>query len=123
MHQISGGLWQRQQSNLHKVYKLKTVDFLAFHMLPIDFDMKEENKADKLNIQQDKITLKDACCIHYDMDVDVVQHFCGGWWMGEHHQSIQILHKLTIYYQITSSSPLQQLLLIVCPIVCTEKLA
>ena len=37
----------------------------------------------------------DACLLHYNMDLESVQEFCGGRWMGEHQQTVKMLRLLS----------------------------
>ena len=39
--------------------------------------------------------MHDACLLHYDMDTEAVQRFCGRRWMGEQRRSVQTLQTMT----------------------------
>ena len=45
----------------------------------------------KIQIEESKKILRDACLIHFDMNLDLVQRYCGGRWLGEHRRTNQML--------------------------------
>jgi len=51
----------------------------------------EEDQAVVDSIRTNKRILRDACLIHYNMDTEAVQRFCGGRWMGEHRRTLEMM--------------------------------
>ena len=60
-----------------KIIRLAWVDFLALQILPLGWDIQEDNNAQEKIIQRQKTTLQDACLLHYDMNLEAVQRFSG----------------------------------------------
>ena len=77
------------------VEKLKRIDFSPLQLLPLDWDLKEETEEEEEKVQQNKQLLMDACLLHYNMDLESVQAFCGGRWMGEHRRTVEMLRVLS----------------------------
>ena len=64
-------------------------------LLPLDWDLKEETEEEEEMVRQNKQLLMDACLLHYNMDLESVQAFCGGRWMGEHRRTVEMLRVLS----------------------------
>ena len=47
--------------------------------------------------------LRNACLLHYVMDLSAVQRYCGGRWKGEHRRTDQMLGSCLIYHQTSYS--------------------
>ena len=62
----------------NKVHSLRNIDFSALQLLPLDWDIKENSPETEKQIQENKIVMHDVCLLHYDMDTEAVQRFCGG---------------------------------------------
>ena len=78
-----------------KVTTLRDVDFSALQLLPLDWDIKEKSPTAENAVQRNKLVLQDACLLHYNLDPEAVQRFCGGRWMGEQRRSVQMLRTMT----------------------------
>ena len=79
----------------NKVHSLCNINFSALQLLPLDWDIKEDSPDAEKAVQQNKIVMQDACLLHYDMDTEAVQGFCGGQWIGEQRCSVQTLQTMT----------------------------
>ena len=73
------------RKTLKKVQDYKDIDFTALQLLPLDHD--DENFE---ATRKSKKILRDACLIHFDMNLDLVQRYCGGRWLGEHRRTNQM---------------------------------
>ena len=49
----------------------------------------------KKKIMDWKLNLNDAYLIHYNMDTEAVQHFCGGRWMNKHRRNLKVLQVMS----------------------------
>ena len=71
------------QATFALLNKLQRTNFSALQLQPFDYDIynspEEEAKINNL-----KKELRDACLLHYDMDLSAVQQYCGGRWTGKH---------------------------------------
>ena len=74
-----------------KVEDYKRYDFSALQILPLDWDIEDDDPEIEKRIQKQKTILQDACLIHYDMNLEAVQRFCGGRFTGEHRRTLQIM--------------------------------
>ena len=80
----------RGQTVLKKLRLLAKVDFRALQLPPLDYDADESQEI-KDTIQRNKRTLRDACLLHYNMDLATVQRYCQGRWMGQHRRTDEML--------------------------------
>ena len=78
------------EATLAMISDLARVDFSALKLLPLDHDIYDDPKEEALIIANKKV-LRNACLLHYDMDLSAVQRYCGGKWTGEHRQTDQML--------------------------------
>ena len=78
-----------------KVKNYKKIDFSALQILPLDWDIEDEDPEMEKRIQRQKTILQDACLIHYDMNLEAVQRFCGGRFTGEHRRTLQMLRTMS----------------------------
>ena len=86
----------RGKTALTKLRLLERVDFRSLQLLPLDFDPPAEEEDDtEVSIRRNKRTLRDACLLHYNMDLAAVQRYCGGRWMGEHHRTEQMMRVMS----------------------------
>ena len=56
---------------------LQQVDFSALKIPPLDHDIYNDPDQEK-KILADKLILRNACLLHYDIDLGAVQRYCGG---------------------------------------------
>ena len=61
-----------------RIKAVADIDFSALQLLPLDWDIKEGSAEEEDRIQDNKSTMLDACLVHYNMDLEMVQRFCGG---------------------------------------------
>ena len=73
----------------------RNIDFSALQILPLDWDITEATEQDEQAVLANKTILQDACLIHYNLDLECLQRFCGGRWMGEHRRTVQALRILS----------------------------
>jgi hypothetical protein len=88
---IAIALGKRGVRMLNKMRELRRVDFSALQIIPLDWNHEEEDQAEVKVIRANKRILQDACLIHYNMDTEAVQRFCGGRWMGEHRRTLEMM--------------------------------
>jgi len=72
-----------------KIKKYKYIDFSALKLIPLDFDNETDTSSEEIRNQ--KRILRDACLIHYNMDLSAVKRYCGGRWTGEHRRTNRML--------------------------------
>ena len=78
---------------LDQLAALKNVDFTALQIEPLDWDAPSGESSDL--ITANKQTLREACLLHYNLNLAVVQRFCGGQFMGEHRRTNQALRVMS----------------------------
>ena len=61
--------------------KLRRTDFSALQLLPLDYNIYDLSEVES-TVNNLKKELRDACLLHYDMDLSAVQPYCGGQWTG-----------------------------------------
>ena len=93
--ELAIALGRQGTAMLKRMRELKRVDFSALQIIPLDWNYEEDNEADALLIRRNKRTLHDACLLHYSMDTEAVQRFCGGRWLGEHRRTLEMLKVMT----------------------------
>ena len=76
------------------LYNLQQVDFLALKIPPLDDDIYDDPDQEK-KILADKLILRNACLLHYYMDLGAVQRYCGGKWTGKHWRTDQMLRVMS----------------------------
>ena len=76
------------------VRDLALVDFSALKLLPFDHDIYDNPEEEKQIITNKKV-MRNACLIHYDMDLSAVQRYCSGKWTGEHRRIDQMLQVMS----------------------------
>ena len=76
---------------LKKSRQHRRTDFSALQLLPFDWDIEDDDPAIEKKIMKYKRDLNDACLIHYDMDTEAVQRFCGGRRMNEHRRTLEMM--------------------------------
>lgn len=76
------------------ISNLARVDFSALKLLPFNHDIYD-NPEEELQIVANKKVLRNACLLHYDMDLSAVQRYCGGKWAGEYRQTNQMLRVIS----------------------------
>ena len=69
---------------------LQRVDFLPLKMSPLDHDIYDNPNQEK-KILANKLMLRNACLLHYNMELGAVQRYCGGKWTGKHQCTNQML--------------------------------
>ena len=73
--------------------KLRNTDISAFQLLPFNYDIYNSLELES-TINKLKQELRDACLLHYNMDLSVVQRYCGCQWTGKHcctNQMLQVM--------------------------------
>jgi hypothetical protein len=63
----------------------KRLDFQVLQLPTFQWDSQKE-------VNRDKMRLRTACLLHYDLDVAAVQRFCGWRYTGEHRRWEELLH-------------------------------
>ena len=76
---------------LKKVRRHQRTNFSALQLLPYDWDVEDEDPAMEKRIMRWKQELNDACFIHYNMDTEAFQRFCGGRRTNDHQRNLQML--------------------------------
>ena len=74
--------------------KLRRTDFSALQLLSFYYDKYDSLEVESTVNDLEK-ELRDACLLHYDMDLSVVQQYCGGRWTGEHRRTNQMLQVMS----------------------------
>ena len=82
------------QATLALLTKLQRTDFSALQLKPSDYDIYDSPE-EEATINNLKKELRDACLLHYNMDLGAVQQYCGGQWMGEHRGTDQMLRAMS----------------------------
>ena len=78
-----------------KVEDYKRYDFSALQIIPLDWNIEDDDPEMEKRIQKQKTILQDACLIHYNMNLEAVQRFCGGRFIGEHRRTLQMLRTMS----------------------------
>ena len=73
---------------------LQRVNFSALKIPPLYHDIYDDPNQEK-KILADKLILRNACLLHYNMDLGAVQRYCGGKWTGEHRRTDQMLQVMS----------------------------
>ena len=73
---------------------LTRVDFSALKLLPFDHDIYNNPEEEKQIIANKKV-LKNACLLHYNMDLSAVQRYCCGKWTGKHQRTDQMFQVMS----------------------------
>ena len=79
-----------RKKTVSKVQKYKVIDFTALQLLPLDHDNENFEVT-----RESKRILRDVCLIHFDMNLDLIQLYCRGRWLGEHRRTNQMLRTLS----------------------------
>ena len=66
------------------VHRHQQTDFSALELFPFYWDIKHKDPAVEKKTMRFKRDLNDASLIHHNLDIEAVQRFCGGRFMGEH---------------------------------------
>ena len=82
------------QTTLALLTKLRRTNFSALQLQPFDYNIHDSSEEETM-INDLKKELCNACLLHYDMDLGVVQQYCGGRWTGEHRQTNQMLRVMS----------------------------
>ena len=92
---LASALGQSGKTMWNKVKRHKRTDFSALQILPLDWDITENNEEEEKRINDNIKHLHDACLIFYDMDLEAVQRFRGGRAMNEHRRTLQMLASMS----------------------------
>ena len=64
------------ETTLAMISDLAQVDFFALKLLPFDHDIYNDPEEKKKIIANKKV-MRNACLLHYDMDLSALQRYCG----------------------------------------------
>ena len=87
-------IFPNEKSSLALLTKLRRTDFSALQLQPFNYDIYDSPE-EEARINDLKRELRDACLLHYDMNLSAVQRYCGGWWTGEHRRTDQMLRVMS----------------------------
>ena len=73
---------------------LHQVNFSALRLLPLNHDTYNSPEEER-TILAIKTILRNACLLHYYMDLGAVQHYCDGKWTGEYRRINQMLRVMS----------------------------
>ena len=82
------------EMTLLKLREYQRIDFTALQLLSVDYDTAKYESEEKAIVRNKKL-LRDACLLHYDMDLSAVQRYCGGRWTGEHRMTDEMLRVMS----------------------------
>ena len=83
-----------REATLSMISNLARVDFSALKLLPFDHDIYDNPEEKKKTIANKKV-LRNACFLHYNMNLSAIQQYCGGKWTGEHRRTDQMLRVMS----------------------------
>ena len=72
------------------ISNLVQVDFSVLKLLPFDRDIYDKPEGEQQIIANTKV-LRNACLLHYKMDLSAVQRYRGGKWTSKHRRTDQML--------------------------------
>ena len=82
------------EATLSMIGDLARVDFSALKLLPFDHDIYDDPEEERQIVANKKV-LRNACLLHYDMDLSAVKRYCGGKWTGEHRRTDQMIRVMS----------------------------
>ena len=82
------------EATLSMISDLARDNFSGLKLLPFDHDIHNNPEEEKTIITNKKV-MRNACLIHYDMDLCAVQRYYGGKWTGEHRRTDQMLRVIS----------------------------
>ena len=77
------------QATFASLNKLRRTDFSALQLLPFDYNIYNSPEVES-TVNALKNELRDACLLHYNMDLSAVQRYGGCGWIGEHRRTDQM---------------------------------